>query len=140
MNKLSVEKTELALDQAANELTSMVNLNEAGPLTKDQIDALVRDARIAQAEVAAQLVKAAFNSIGSFFAGIHKGIRAATAYDELARLSDRDLADIGIQRNEIAKMAFEDSTTRSATADLNVYGYGMKVARPTNDWVDQHAA
>ena len=140
MNKLSVEKTELVMDQAANEMTTKVDFNESKSLTKGQVDALIRDARVAQAVVAAQLVKAAFKSIGTFFAGIHKGIRAATAYDELARLSDRDLADIGIQRNEIAKMAFEDSATRSATADLNVYGYGMKVARPTNDWVDQHAA
>ena len=140
MNKLSVEKTELVMDQAANEMTTKVDFNESKSLTKGQVDALIRDARVAQAVVAAQLVKAAFKSIGTFFAGINKGIRAATAYDELARLSDRDLADIGIQRNEIAKMAFEDSATRSATADLNVYGYGMKVARPTNDWVDQHAA
>jgi len=136
MNKLSVKQTEIAVE----ENISLVDFNDGQPLAMEDIDKLVREARLAQAKVAGELVRTALKFIGNIFSSIQKGLRAATTFDELARLSDRELADIGVQRNEIARFALEDTATRAAKADLAVYGYGMKVARPSNDWVDHIAA
>ena len=136
MNKLSSEQIELA----AEEMVSIVDFSEARSQSMEEIDQLVREARQAQAQVIGQMIKAAVKFVGKIFASIGTGLRAATTFDELARLSDRELADIGVQRNEIARFALEDTATRAAKADLAVYGYGMKVARPSNDWVDHIAA
>ncbi|MFP6711047.1 MAG: DUF1127 domain-containing protein [Rhodospirillales bacterium] len=136
MNKLSTEQTELATE----EMVSIVALSEVKPLTMEEVDLIIRNARLAQAEVAVQMFKAVASYIGNMFAAIRRGINAATTYDELARLSDRQLADIGISRDQIASVAFNDVATRTASANLSSYGYSMKIARPTNDWVDHIAA
>ncbi len=136
MNKLSIEQTELATE----EMVSTVDFSNSEPLTMAELDAIVRQARRAQATVAVQIIKAVFNYFGSISAAIKTGIQAAATYDELAGLSDRELSDIGITRDGIARMAMQDTTTRAANAELTSYGYGMRVARPTNDWVDQFAA
>ncbi len=140
MNKLSKEQIELA----TQEYVSLVNFDEAERLTMEEIDQLVRNARLAQAQVFGQMFKAAFNFIGKFvgkiFSSISQGMSAATTYDELARLSDRELADIGINRDQIARVAFDDMAVRSTETTFPVYRGGMKVARPTNDWVDHIAA
>tara|TARA_B100000315_G_scaffold139923_1_gene128949 strand:+ start:1687 stop:2097 length:411 start_codon:yes stop_codon:yes gene_type:complete len=136
MNKLSNEQIELAAD----EMVSVVDFSEVENLSMEDIDQLVREARLAQAQVAGQMIKAAAEFIGKIFAGINSGLRAATTYDELARLSDRELADIGLNREQIASVAFDDLALRSAKANFAVYGGGMKIARPTNDWVDHIAA
>ena len=128
MNKLSKEQIELATE----EMISFANFDEARSLTMEEIDQLVRDARRAQAQVAGQMIKAAFKFVGKIFAGIGNGLHAATTYDELARLSDRELADIGLNRDQIASVAFDDLAIRSAKSSFTVYGSGMKIARPTN--------
>ena len=136
MNKLSKEQIELATE----EMISFANFDEARSLTMEEIDQLVRDARRAQAQVAGQMIKAAFKFVGKIFAGISNGLHAATTYDELARLSDRELADIGLNRDQIASVAFDDLAIRSAKSSFTVYGGNMKIARPTNDWADHFAA
>ena len=141
MNKLSKEQIELATE----EMISFANFDEARSLTMEEIDQLVRDARRAQAQVAGQMIKAAFKFVGKIFAGIGNGLHAATTYDELARLSDRELADIGLNRDQIASVAiasvaFDDLAIRSAKSSFTVYGGDMKIARPTNDWADHFAA
>ncbi|MDP7600930.1 MAG: DUF1127 domain-containing protein [Rhodospirillales bacterium] len=136
MNKLSKEQIELATE----EMISFANFDEARSLTMEEIDQLVRDARRAQAQVAGQMIKTAFKFVGKIFAGIGNGLHAATTYDELARLSDRELADIGLNRDQIASVAFDDLAIRSAKSSFTVYGGGMKITRPTNDWVDHIAA
>ena len=128
MNKLSKEQIELATE----EMISFANFDEARSLTMEEIDQLVRDARRAQAQVAGQMIKTAFKFVGKIFAGIGNGLHAATTYDELARLSDRELADIGLNRDQIASVAFDDLAIRSAKSNFTVYGSGMKIARPTN--------
>ena len=136
MNKLSKEQIELATE----EMISFANFDEARSLTMEEIDQLVRDARRAQAQVAGQMIKTAFKFVGKIFAGIGNGLHAATTYDELARLSDRELADIGLNRDQIASVAFDDLAIRSAKSSFTVYGGDMKIARPTNDWADHFAA
>ena len=128
MNKLSEEQIELATE----EMISVANFDKTRSLTMEEIDQLVRDARRAQAQVAGQMIKAAFKFVGKIFAGIGNGLHAATTYDELARLSDRELADIGLNRDQIASVAFDDLAIRSAKSSFTVYGSGMKIARPTN--------
>ena len=133
MNKLSKEQIELATE----EMISVANFDEARSLTMEEIDQLVRDARQAQAQVAGQMIKAVIKFIGNIFSGIRNSLRAATSYDELARLSDRELADIGLNRDQIASVAiasvaFDDLAIRSAKSSFTVYGSGMKIARPTN--------
>ena len=136
MNKLSVKQTEIAVE----ENISLVDFNDGQPLAMEDIDKLVREARLAQAKVAGELVRTALKFIGNIFSSIQKGLRAATTFDELARLSDRELADIGMSRDQIASVAFDDMALRSTETTFPVYRGGMKVARPTNDWVDHIAA
>ena len=100
MNKLSKEQIELATE----EIISVANFDDARSLTMEEIDQLVRDARQAQAQVAGQMIKAVIKFIGNIFSGIGNSLRAATSYDELARLSDRELADIGLNRDQIASV------------------------------------
>jgi uncharacterized protein YjiS (DUF1127 family) len=136
MNKLSVKQTELAVE----EKVSTVDFSDDKQLSMEDIDKLIRQARLAQAEVAGQMVKAVIKSIGNLFEVIQSGLRSATTYDELARLSDRELADIGITRADIPRLAFGDPASRAATADLTVHGYDTKVAQPSNDWDKNIAA
>ena len=137
MNKLSAKQMELASEE---EKVSIVDFNTVETFTAEDLDKIVREARIAQAEQIVKMAKAAFEFVGKAIANIQNGISVATAYDELSRLSDRELADIGIQREEIGRVAFDDVTNRAAQADLAVYGYNVKTGRPTNDWVDHIAA
>mgnify|MGYP003979146265 FL=1 len=136
MNKLSSEQIELA----AEEMVSIVDFSEARSQSMEEIDQLVREARQAQAQVIGQMIKAAVKFVGKIFASIGTGLRAATTFGELARLSDRELADIGMSRDQIASVAFDDMALRSTETTFPVYRGGMKVARPTNDWVDHIAA
>ena len=136
MNKLSNEQ----IERAAEEMVSTVDFSEARSQSIEEIEQLMRDARLAQAQVLGQMIKAAVKFVGKIFANIGNGLRAATTYDELAHLSDRELADIGINRDQIASVAFDDWAMRSTEKSFPVYRGGMKIARPTNDWVDHIAA
>ncbi len=135
MNKLSAEQIELA----TNELVSNVELYDAKPLTEAELKKISIEARRLQAEMMARVFKAIVNGVGNFFTAIQDGLHASKRYEELANLSDRDLADLGISRSDIASVAFNESS-RTATADLAVYGYDVKAANPTNDWVNKAAA
>ena len=128
MNKLSEEQIELATE----EMISVANFDKTRSLTMEEIDQLVRDARRAQVQVAGQMIKAAIKFVGKIFTGIGNGLRAATTYDELA--------DISLNRDQIASVAFDDLAIRSAKSSFTVYGGDMKIARPTNDWADHFAA
>ena len=136
MNKLSKEQ----IDQVVQDQVSTVGYVDQEPLSMEDINKLVRDARLAQAKVFGDIFKSAVKALGKSFAAIGKGIRAAVAFDELARLSDRELADIGLNRDQIAGVALEDAATRSAKASYAGFGGTRKAARPTNDWVDHIAA
>ena len=89
-------------------MVSIVDFSEAKPLTMEQPDKIVREAHVEQAEVTARMIKAAFKYIGKIFAGTQSGLRAATTYDKLARLSDRQLADIGVRRDQIANVVLRE--------------------------------
>ena len=136
MNKLSNEQIELATE----EFSSIVNYDEADRLTMAEIDQLTREARLARAQVTGQMIKTVVKFVGKIFANIGSSLRATSTYDELARLSDRELADIGLNRDQIASVAFNDMAVRSTETTFPVFRGGMKIARPTNDWVDHIAA
>lgn len=48
-----------------------------------------------------------YNSINTLFNSVDKGIRARRAYDELNKLNDRELQDLGLNRYDITRVAFE---------------------------------
>lgn len=136
MNKLSVEQTELATE----ELSSTVDFSTAEIVTRDEFDRILREARIAQSEFALHLIKAGFKFIGRAITAIQNGLRAATAYDELARLSDRELADIGVSREEIAGIAYRGCVSTETKAELAVYSNDVKVTRSKKEWLGEIAA
>ncbi len=47
------------------------------------------------------------NTVSKIFAGLVEGMRVAQYHRALSRMSDRQLADIGIGRDEIARRAIE---------------------------------
>ena len=54
-----------------------------------------------------------YNSIDTVFNSIDKGFRARRAYDELNRLNDRELHDLGLNRYDITRVAFESVQTKA---------------------------
>ncbi len=52
------------------------------------------------------------NKFTSVFAGIAEGFRAARFHSALSRLSDRQLADIGLTRENISRRALELAQNR----------------------------
>ena len=110
------------------------------PLTTQEIDKTVRAARLAQSEVARQILYSIVRYVGNVFSAIQDGIRAARSYEELSRLSDHSLADIGLNREDIAQMAYSGPASMLAMAELKAYGYDMKVGSPSNDYSAKYAA
>jgi Domain of unknown function (DUF1127) len=58
-------------------------------------------------------VGAFYNGIDTMFSSIDKGFRARRAYEELNRLNDRELHDLGLNRYDITRVAFESVQTKS---------------------------
>ena len=58
-------------------------------------------------------VNAFYQSIDTVFSSVDKGFRARRAYDELNRLNDRELHDLGLNRYDITRVAFESVQTKS---------------------------
>ena len=79
-------------------------------------------------------------AIGNAFRAVQNGISAARTYEELSRLSDRGLADIGLRREDIGRMVYLGSESRSAMAELKVCGYDTKVGHPSNSHASKYAA
>ena len=110
------------------------------PLTTQEVDKIVRAARLAQSKVAREILYTIVRSVENVFSAIQDGIRAARSYEEFSRLSDRSLADIGLNREDIAQMAYLGPESMSAMAELKAYGYDMKVGCPSNDYSAKYAA
>jgi hypothetical protein len=47
------------------------------------------------------------------FSSVDKGFRVRRAYEELNRLNDRELRDLGIARYDIPRIVFDSVKTRS---------------------------
>jgi len=58
-------------------------------------------------------VNAFYQSIDTVFSSIDKGFRARRAYEELNRLNDRELKDLGIARYDIPRIVFDSVKTQS---------------------------
>ena len=140
MNKISAEKTEITLDLVEEQMLLTTSFDNYRPLTTQEIDKIVRAARLAQSEVARQILYTILRSVGNVFSAIRDGIRAARSYEELSRLSDHSLADIGLNREDIAQMAYSGPASVLAMAELKAYGYDMKVGSPSNDYSAKYAA
>lgn len=104
MNNLSTYQIELVTEDKV----SVGDFSQTKPLTKERYDEIVREAYVAQAEVVARIIKAAFKFIGMIIVGIQSGLRATRTYDKLTRMSDRDLADIGIRRDQIGNVVLRE--------------------------------
>ncbi|WP_421722762.1 DUF1127 domain-containing protein [Bauldia sp.] len=52
------------------------------------------------------------SGFSNFFGGIADGVRAARLYNQLDRMSDRRLADIGLSREDLPRKASEWSSRR----------------------------
>ena len=140
MNKISAEETEITLDVVEEQMLLTTSFDNYKPLTTQEIDEIVRAARLAQSEVARQILYTILRSVGNVFSAIQDGIRAARSYEELSRLSDHSLADIGLNREDIAQMAYSGPASMLAMAELKAYGYDMKVGSPSNDYSAKYAA
>jgi len=56
----------------------------------------------------------AFNqSIDAVFSSVDKGFRARRAYEELNRLTDCELNDLGLNRYDIPRVAFDSVQTKA---------------------------
>ena len=140
MTKISAEETEIALDLVEEQMLLTTSFDNYWPLTTQEVDKIVRAARLAQSEVARQILYTILRSVGNVFSAIQDGIRAARSYEELSRLSDHSLADIGLNREDIAQMAYSGPASMLAMAELKAYGYDMKVGSPSNDYSTKYAA
>ena len=140
MNKMSAKETEITLDLVEGQMTLTTSFDNYKPLTIHDIDKVVHTARLAQAEVATQIFSAVVKAIGNALNAIRSGMRAARTYKELSRLSDRGLADIGLNREDIARMGYAGSESRSAVVEFKAYGYDMKAEHPSNDYGAKHVA
>ena len=140
MNKISAKETEITLDLVEKQMMLTTSFDNYRPLTTQEIDKIVRAARLAQSEVARQILYSIVRYVGNVFSAIQDGIRAARSYEELSRLSDHSLADIGLNREDIAQVAYSGCVSMSAMAELKAYGYDMKVGCPSNDYSAKYAA
>jgi uncharacterized protein YjiS (DUF1127 family) len=140
MNKISAEEIEITLDLVEEQMLLTTSFDNYKPLTTQESDKIVRAARLAQSEVARQILYTILRSVGNVFSAIQDGIRAARSYEELSRLSDHSLADIGLNREDIAQMAYSGPASMLAMAELKAYGYDMKVGSPSNDYSAKYAA
>ena len=140
MNKILAEETEIILDLVEEQMLLTNSFDNYKPLTTQEIDKIVRAARLAQSEVARQILYTILRFVGNVFSAIQDGIRAARSYEELSRLSDHSLADIGLNREDIAQMAYSGPASMLAIAELKAYGYDMKVGSPSNDYSAKYAA
>jgi len=140
MNKILAEETEIILDLVEEQMLLTNSFDNYKPLTTQEIDKIVRAARLAQSEVARQILYTILRFVGNVFSAIQDGIRAARSYEELSRLSDHSLADIGLNREDIAQMAYSGPASMSVTAELKAHGYDMKVGCPSNDYSAKYAA
>ena len=140
MNKILPQETELILNLANEKMTRTNNFDNYKSLTTQDLDKIVREARIAQLEVARRIFYIIVKLIENTFKAIHKGVRAARTYEELSRLSDRGLANIGLNREKIAKIAYFGSDYMAITADLISYEYGMKAGYSSSDYRAKHTA
>ncbi len=140
MNKISAKETEITLDLVEKQMGLTPSFDNYRPLTTQKIDKIVRAARLAQSEVAKEILYTIVRSVGNIFSAIQDGIRAARSYEELFRLSDHSLADIGLNREDIVQMAYSGPESMSATAELKAHGYDMKVGCRSNDYSAKYAA
>ena len=88
---------------------------------------------------AAQWVKSKFSTyIVEPFA---EAVERAQAYDQLARLSDHDLKDIGIQRSNIAHYAYNRPAPDAVHGKVVSFGAHIPANRnDAQDWDRQNAA
>ncbi|HIF60221.1 MAG TPA: DUF1127 domain-containing protein [Rhodospirillales bacterium] len=140
MNKMSAKETEITLDQVEQRITVINSLDDYTPLSAQDTDKIIRAARVAQTEVATQIFSAVAKAIGNAFRAVQNGISAARTYEELSRLSDRGLANIGLRREDIGRMVYLGSESRSTMAELKVCGYDTKVGHPSNNHASKYAA
>jgi len=54
-----------------------------------------------------------YQTIDIVFSSVDKGFRVRRAYEELNRLNDRELRDLGIARYDIPRIVFDSVKTRS---------------------------
>jgi uncharacterized protein YjiS (DUF1127 family) len=140
MNKISAEETEITFDLVEGQMFLTTSFDNYRPLTTQEIDKIVRAARLAQSEVARQILYTIVRSLENVLNAIQDGMRAARSYEELSRFSDHSLADIGLNREDIAQMAYSGPASTLARAELKAYGYDMKVGSPSNDYSAKYAA
>ena len=136
MNKISADQPELII----KDTMSITDSNKFEPISANEVETIVKNARKEQAAILAKMIRAIFSYLDGLITAVQDGVRAASTFEELSRLSDHDLNNIGIQRHEIAGVAFSGSVTRSTNADLGIYVSSIELGQPSNDWVKKRAA
>ncbi len=115
--------------------------NDMSVLDRAEVDEMIRKARAEQAEVIfgffARLVRAVSTGVKTVIVDpIVGAVAAVRATEELSRLSDRELADIGLTRSDIPGHVYrtmvkrrDDHSVVSVTGHVAAAGVGT----PSND-------
>ncbi len=112
-----------------------MNANENMSFTKVdwfQVNAAIQAARAERARILGQALRAAFRGLGRLVFGvadmISRAAQSARLYDELSRMSDRQLADVGIQREDIARIvakSMSDARAERAGKVVELHAKGV---------------
>ena len=73
MNKISAEEIEITLDLVEEQMLLTTSFDNYKPLTTQESDKIVRAARLAQSEVARQILYTILRSVGNVFSAIQDG-------------------------------------------------------------------
>ena len=103
---------------------------------------VMTEARREQAMAMADTFGGAYSRLVAFVkstvASVAQAMRQAQQMAELSRLSDRQLADIGIKRSDIPQVVMGEPV---GNFEIDAAGLkGWKPAKPSNDWQNSAAA
>lgn len=97
-----------------------------------EIDAVIHAAHAQRARYLAQSLKAVFGGIarlvGTLFEVVSRAAESARLYDELSRMSDRQLADIGLHREDLSRVVAQSMNSRVQVKDAQVVELPAKAA------------
>ena len=134
MDRIVLEREGLSFPRETTFEHSFVNYNQ-----------ILSDARHIQATEGFEFTKSMFKAAYQFlsnaiFAPIVQGFAVKESFEELSRMNDRELADIGISRADIPRYALGLVTAQSDPVSLGALnGWSPDAAKVSND-VDRNIA
>jgi uncharacterized protein YjiS (DUF1127 family) len=125
---------------ATQNMVVEIDLDKFRSMTNEKIEKIVSRARRSQVEVIVRMIKKIGKILKNLFNIIKNVASAAQVTDQLSRLSDHDLADIGIRREKIAQQSYGELAAYASTSDAKIYDYKIQVINLTNESPAEKAA